>query len=573
MRLSHRLRGRPVTRAGGGVLRWAVLVFGGATAGLAGWGAVAAAQQAPASRGASTAPPAGLRTSAPAPDPSWRSAYPGIAESPADTGRMLPGWHDFSRTSWLPPLTMCETFVNYALGRVWRHAERDSGSYAARVQLPLPEAVRQVATRCGVDTLLPRALQTLAQGQGGYTLFQPAFQLALLLGRDSLTLALVQQFLPHLPQSSWNEFLSQLVFVKDGEWGPLMETHPVRLSLITRYEQLVDSLIAAGRVSPLLRVHPQQWLAQHWLRVGDTAQMRSAYEAFIATCVQLDPRGMEVDACHHTENTDLGAAYDVVLMLEVIEHGLRSQQVVDVLNRRARALRNDSTAQGVVPLEFSYLGKRFVWPDAPYWYSPQGAPLVLPPANDGSLPRGLRHTPTPALAGKVVLVWDVGAHHDHRLLRPGSPLYFARMTGFLRRLLATYGSQGLELVVVEHTFGVAAGLGAVPPEQEAPAIRQFYQEQLKLPVTVIVDTMPYRYFHDGRRLNGYTAWQRHYVPFQLPAYEGVDGRDDLPAPFVLDRHGVIRLYGMTTSADFGWGNGLTEDEIVELFIRQALHEP
>ena len=404
---------------------------------------------------------------------------------------MRPGWHDFSRYNWLGPLQMCEPAVSFAIGR----AGRAWGLiymvvYPQQAIMPIPPGVRQIAERCGAA--LTAMVPLVSRGEGSGTAFWPAYYLALTLQRDDDALAMLVGQLTHAP---WYEHPDLL-----DVWRLNTRTHPVRVSLVERYGALLDSLAQQPNPQkyqdyPWLALLAPEWLYKHFLRMGDTAQTRARVENFLKACTRLDPRGWS-EICQHRSY-----AFGVLLNLAILEHGPRSPEVVALLNRDVRTMNEDSTVHGLVPPTVAHIGKPFVWPTTPFWYGSTGAPGQPGAAGQPSavILAGRRHwfgTPPPS-----AITGQPRSGHRHTTRKTMTPV---------RRLLATYGPQGLQLVVLEHTRGSAPGVGAVGPEEEAPAIRQFYQEQLGLPAAVVVDTVSFKYIADGRRVNSYTKWERHY---------------------------------------------------------------
>ncbi len=490
--------------------------------------------------------------------------YPDILEVAADTGRMIHGWHDFSRYPWVGPLDMCGQAVEFAIGRMWRHAEHDTASIMARTNDTMPPTIPQLAQRCGVLSLLPDAEQQVAEGRGGHAAFWPAYLLTLALHRDVENTALLMGMLAHAHRRTEQGGLLLNV------WWADTDMHPLRLDLFERDARLADSLAQLPiSADPLLQEDGRSargiyvavadkirwYLVRYWLTRGDTGKARAAVEAFLDTQQRL---GI-------SHNSVRQYCFDILNNLTILQHGLRSREMAALLTRETRIQQNDSTARGVVPPWLLYLEKPFIWPETPYWYSAAGAPLP-PPASGGTGRPGTTAIPIPT--DKVTLIWDP-ANWDHRLYRANGAESLTMISGMIRKLLARYGPQGLQLVVIAHTRGSVAWLGAVDQEQEAPAIRQFYQEQLGLSATVVVDTVPFRYLPDGRRQDAYTAWERRYILEVVPQWRlFTDPFFWSPMePFLLDRHGKIRVYGSH------WGAGANEDPMLELFIQQLLKEP
>ena len=475
---------------------------------------------------------------------------------------MQHGWHDFHRYDWVTPLAMCEPAVETSIGRVWRHGEQDSAPLAVRSQAPPPAAMGQIAAHCGVDTLLPRAVQQVVAGHGGQPIFWPAYRLALALGRDTVAATLLRGMLAQATTRS-----EQAGVLLGAWWADTGMTglHPMRPALLERLATLADSLLqrpgmwkvpAADSLAARIGFYgtifaTRSWLTQYWLRLGDTARARAGAETTLAICARLHP--------HESMRPCLGNELSILVDLAILQHGVRSKEIVAVLTRRERMLTGDSTARGTVLPIFLYFDKPFVWPETPYWYSPHGAPVATPTVAGTS--------PTAAIApGKVTLIWEPPDGSDHRLIG-SSANQLTRAAGMLHKLLAQYGPQGLQLVVIGLTRGMAAGTGVVAHEQEAPAIRQLYQEQFQLPAAVVVDTVPFRYLPDGRRQDGYSAWERRYIPTPQPQWRAIPSPEvywNAISGFLLDKHGKIRIIRPTYE---------TEDPMLEYYIQEALKEP
>ncbi len=535
------------------------------------FGAVFGSSRLLAQRAAPVASPSTATAASPAFDP---TPYPDVPEAAADTGRMQHGWHDFSRYSWVGngPLDMCAAALYTSLARVWRHAVHDTATHAESIRDTIPTTVRQIAARCGARDVLPAAVQQMAHRTGGATVFWPAYSVAVLLGRDSDATILLHGLLAQLPTRG--EQATTLWGIKNLD----ITIYPQRLALIERDAALAESLffhpmgraiIKTGQADDgrgfFLRtaIETRLWQFQHWLHMGvrDTAQLRVAAETFLATCARLDPTG---PTCLQYNMADV---FLTLTDLAVLQHGVRSREVVELLNRMTRAETRDSAARGMVPPQLLYLDKPFVWPTTQYWYSATGAP-VSPPDTAGQSPVAV------APPGKVTLIWDPGPD-DHRLLQIHShPLYggaadaLNMISGTLHKLLAKYGPQGLQLVIIAHTRGAAAEVGAVDEAQEAVAIRHVYQDLFHLPAGVVVVPVPFRYLPDGRRQDGYSAWERRYIPFPQPQWRLFSEIQWYPLrPILLDRHGKIRLCLSNIA------NGTNDDPILELYIQQVLNEP
>jgi hypothetical protein len=98
----------------------------------------------------------------------------------------------------------------------------------------------------------------------------------------------------------------------------------------------------------------------------------------------------------------------------------------------------------------------------------------------------------------------------------------ARLHGLIRRMQDKYGKQGLSVVVVSGTKGFTRwnASGVLTPAEEAESLRTLMVDHLKLPVTFVVEDVPFRTIPDGRKVYGRTQWHT-----RLPAAASLIGRN------------------------------------------------
>lgn len=105
---------------------------------------------------------------------------------------------------------------------------------------------------------------------------------------------------------------------------------------------------------------------------------------------------------------------------------------------------------------------------------------------------------------------------------------FAPIATAIRRWLARYGAAGLTVTVVIATGDETLMDGAVLPGQFAARARWYFQDYLRLPVTVAVEYSKYVYLPlpDGRRERGdKTQFQQYHFPLAINGYTMLFGRD------------------------------------------------
>ena len=112
--------------------------------------------------------------------------------------------------------------------------------------------------------------------------------------------------------------------------------------------------------------------------------------------------------------------------------------------------------------------------------------------------------------------------------------------GLIRRMHGKYGNQGLSIVLINGTKGYTRwnASGVLSPAEEAESLRTLVVEHLKLPVTFLVEDVPFQVIPDGRKQYGRTQWQT-----RLPASTSIIGRDgNLDMAFFWAAESEIEAY-------------------------------
>jgi hypothetical protein len=102
-----------------------------------------------------------------------------------------------------------------------------------------------------------------------------------------------------------------------------------------------------------------------------------------------------------------------------------------------------------------------------------------------------------------------------------------------------YAARGFDIILLAKTSGFSTGTLTQTPDEEAEAIRKYYQEYINLPVTVGVEVTPYthRPAPDNRRVNALTPSERAYrIQFPVPGNPSV-----VLGQFMLDAQGRIQM--------------------------------
>jgi hypothetical protein len=124
--------------------------------------------------------------------------------------------------------------------------------------------------------------------------------------------------------------------------------------------------------------------------------------------------------------------------------------------------------------------------------------------------------------------------------------------GVLRRLAAKYAARGLDITVLARTQGYLGG-DVIAPDSEAVRIRQYFLDELKLPVTLGITLSDF-----GRRSDGRLTLRSavNEVAYQPESF--------VPLPtFLVDAHGIVRLSTRLAREN----EALLDDMIAELLTQ------
>ena len=419
------------------------------------------------------------------------------APLPSDTGRMSRGYADFSR--YTTP-GMCRAAVNSLMKRIRRSGDKDTVSVVAQYSDTLPtialDAGKTCARRFTVSAAQPLELLDLQH-------------LSLLLGDDKRADSVTHRRLALVKTAKDSaRVLQQSV-------SAYLSVRPIRLASARATLDWLERLGTDGRESLLVA---QGGLLQVAADRFDVPAMRQISTSMLTNAERLPSDSR--DALASPIKTAWRAYLDVVqweVPDSVVSVRARMDQEVALLrNGRAGdwfdAVRvvfeqhvRPAIGKPVVPFSTE---ARYIYPTA-----------TTPELRTGLLPRDTVHL--------VMFLPEVNLQR-----------------GILQRLHDKYGTQGLRITVVCGTKGYTQWnrSGVLSPAEEGESLRQA-TEQMRLPVSLVVEEVPYTFLPDGRRNGGTTQWQ-----MRTPA-----------GAMLVDRAGVLNM-------GFFWA----AESVMDAYIQRAL---
>jgi hypothetical protein len=335
-------------------------------------------------------------------------------------------------------------------GAVAERTAIDTTPYAPeRDTLPTAsiEAARQCGSRFVVDQVAPRELLSVVQ-------------LGLMTTDEKKANAAVDRMLSLTSdpaQRAWTLFS-----IFQAYFG----ARPMQLAKAKRVTARLDSLGAAAAV-PAMNAHGMLLLdAQR--RFDVTGMEREA-----SAILHLDPFVNAPD-----RDDILYGSGNAAFALLSAELYRSPQTAVAQTMRLVRATgyrwpSDSATTAAYLTAIISPIGRPAPALDAKYWYGPHGKNTWV----------------VPGKASLLVIVPDANEMPN-----------YGQYT-MLRKLHEKYGD-ALNITIMSRTVGYIHDSPPLEPAQEADSIRSYFQDFLKLPVTVGVIETPFHRLPDGRRVNG-----------------------------------------------------------------------
>jgi len=438
------------------------------------------------------------------------AAQSALTRLPSDTGRMLRGGTDFS--GYVTP-GMCKLAVWSISGRTTRAGGRDTTALAANLHDTLPSSAVAAGKRClanfSATTVIPaelRNFQQLALAIGDDALAQTAASRRLTLATtlDDSALVLrdgVEDLLAARPirLASARKRLDQLELMGARVGVRILEAQAfylraVRITFdVAQIKHVTNSILALGNMLPSAeRDQMASTLKDAWLARRDVAYWESP-DSVPSTLAQM--------------------SQEMAL--------LRGGNMMGPFDREWKAFDEIVLPQLSKPLKNLPGSPRYVFPASP-------SPELLA----GQLPRG---------APQLVFI----THAGHPLM----------MLGMVRRLQDKYGPLGLKITYVMATLGYTSwnGSGVYTPSQEVESIRELLFQQLRLPVSLVVEELSVDHRLDGRKRSGPMQWYARTPALTLLIDgDGVlrMGFDQYTPEAVIDAH-VGRMMGRGVAQDRG----------------------
>jgi hypothetical protein len=370
-----------------------------------------------------------------------------------------------------------------------------------RATAPLPAPLVETARRCGAR---------FAAATAPVIDFAPLMELFLLAGRDADAATIVRRRLAAIPATALREraavldsALNGYVTVPFGNPG-LTNAQPVRLeaaeSLLVDRARVPDTLLGVQD-----RIRPVWMLLRAARRAGDTARAERVAKRFLELGARLS------SAERRTEWGEISRllTYFALSMqheralLDSLRHGTAGY----VALRRG----DWSKATGERGVAFRMpVGQPAATIEGDFWFG-AGTP-------DSGIARSSK--------GKVALVVFV----EHGCIDPSMNCWPAYAS--LRRLAARFPA--LAITLVARTRGYFSAMAPPPPEQEANALRQWWQEFHHLPGALAVTSTTFFRLDapDRRRVDRPTANETHY------SFGRTFGADPGMA-LLVDRNGIV----------------------------------
>jgi len=364
----------------------------------------------------------------------------------------------------------------------WRDKRPDTVRYAPltdSVPTPVIQAVGPCAARFHVATVPVAELRNLAQ-------------LNLALGRDSLA----RQAMSRLMQEE------RVQPARDRGWTlllwirALITVKPARFALAREY---LDQLDALGAPAATWRLFAHQEVSRFALTMNDRATAEAEARAAILAGRQMSGED-RMDWVDQLRDAYLAAATPIAL----VRGGASALPLLDTMRTDLASLRPSGTRDHEslltsfrdVRKPFQLLGTTGELPSvyASAWYSAPGDTIHPKPGH------------------LTLITFCDGSDYP--------------MFAVIRRLSATYGARGLDVVFLASTRGYFRSQPMPSPSVESDSLGHYFRTFLSLPVSVAMETTKFYHIADGRRRNEETTNLRTY------------GR--VPGAMLIDRHGMIR---------------------------------
>lgn len=390
-----------------------------------------------------------------------------------DTGALAPGHRTFTRYG--TPGLCVSAALNAA--DILRHSATgqqglDSVLDVAPARDALPAGVVAVARACGAHmTVASTSVQDLPD----------LFTLALFEQNDSLARMTLQRRITSATDAAARDaiFLDAV--------GEYLSAKPPRVAAAETTLAQADAL---GPAAGVMQMAAHDSLLLFASGSFDTVLMQREAERMIALSHALPDRPVK--------SRYVEVAYETLSEIAYLNHpdslpAIAQRAKQDL--RRLPAYANATLAQvqdRLIPNELQQAHDKSRQPppiEASYWF-----PKLL-----SAWPSDGNHVSVVVSGG----MWTGSCiHEDESLLVPQrSDKDCGQITAHLRRWLAQYGSQGLQVIVATNTQGHAVRSVAVPPVEEAHILGWYFRDYLKLPVTVAISESAIQQLPvpDGRR--------------------------------------------------------------------------
>ncbi len=376
---------------------------------------------------------------------------------PSDTGRMLRGHRQFDQ--YTRP-SQCYTAVLQMTGILWRTFLIDTMEYSAMIALSFPQQSIDAGRSC------------LASLGNMHSLTDPLEleflqRLALLVSDDTLANNIIAY---RMGFARSNEDSAKVLW---DSFDKYLDNRP------RRFEAATQTLALLDRLSPNTY---QARLSAHWrlLEIYSTSfdldKVKQEGTRMLAICAEMETKGivLQHNACGNNGVTwweiDLAVYNDPSRVPQLASAAL------DMNEAQLRAIPPGNPASDFIA-RVDMIGQ-----PAP--------PLQLSPSfwfrSDGT-----KQWPVPGKASYILYTeQNFGAMNYRNVVQ-------------IRRALDKYGSSGLDVTIIVPTAGYTRWSDSPPqtPEEEAESVRQYYQDILKVPVSVVVEELPFTRKPDGRRVN------------------------------------------------------------------------
>jgi hypothetical protein len=425
-----------------------------------------------------------------------------VAWMRADTGRMIPGWRDFSR--YTTP-AMCWHAVQNVKKVIWQHGAYDTSAVALFYpeRDTLPTAAVRVAQECGakftVDGTKPselRMLQKLSLAMHNDEQARAVVNRRLSLAktptqRKAVLLDALDGYTPGVSEGNYpaKGVLTTPLWNGNGRLGDA-SVQPMRK---TAALDIIASLDSMGNDAILERMTVHTALLTYDMGVFDTIGLKKEFETVRQLRSDMSPKQVQ---WWHERGDGMFSPYSSKLGLVVFGPrdsmttamnqvlGEFTADLQDVLPQTPEIV---NTIRRVLPIGMIGLGKKAPPLQTPYVYG-VNAKSALP------------------VPGKVNLIYEV--YEFGKDDRPNMPNLLANLS----RLQNRYRADGLEITIVQVTHGYAWSSPPLTPEEEAKVYAWYYLDYEQMPVTLAVMASPFHRDAQGRRINDASPIKSLYPP-------------------------------------------------------------